>query len=200
MNLLLMMNQRPKCIIISGRPGSGKTTLSQRLSEILYLPRLSRDEIKEGYVNTFGVKHDQLPKETNGMVNQVFFAAALGLLRGNVSVIIEAAFQHKNWNLIVPSIQEVAHLYVLICNLDAETSARRHLERGLRDSKREFYHGDKRVAIFRETGKFSPGGNYDAPRFEVPTLWVSTQDGYDPDLPAIQAFIIGAEQGGIPDA
>jgi hypothetical protein len=31
----------------------------------LYLPKVTRDEIKEGYVSTFGVKHDQLPEDTN---------------------------------------------------------------------------------------------------------------------------------------
>jgi predicted kinase len=96
------MDARPKCIIVSGRPGSGKTTLAGELSRRLYLPKVSRDEIKEGYVSTFGVKHDQLPEDTNSKVNEIFFATALGLLRSGVSVVLEAAFQHKVWNLVVP--------------------------------------------------------------------------------------------------
>ncbi len=124
------MNQKPRCIIVSGRPGSGKTTLAGELSRRLYLPKLSRDEIKEGYVNTFNVKHDQLPKDTNGRVNDVFFEITLNLLKGNVSVVIEAAFQHKLWNLVMPQIQQVAQAYIVVCDLDAETSARRHLDRG----------------------------------------------------------------------
>lgn len=183
------MDVRPRCIIVSGRPGSGKTTLAGELSRRLYMPKVSRDEIKEGYVNTFGVKHDQLPEDTNGKVNEVFFETTLGLLRGNVSVVMEAAFQHKLWNLVVPRIQQVAHPFIVICGLDAETSARRHLERGLNDPKREFFHGDKRVAIYRETGHFAPGGNYDAPHFKVPTLRVSTTDGYDPGLEEIEKSI-----------
>jgi len=55
------MSRKPKCIIVTGRPGSGKTTLARKLAERLWMPVLSRDEIKEGYVNTFGVKHDQFP-------------------------------------------------------------------------------------------------------------------------------------------
>ena len=35
------------------------------------MPVISRDEIKEGYVNTFGVKHDQLPLDTDGFVSNL---------------------------------------------------------------------------------------------------------------------------------
>jgi predicted kinase len=188
------MNTKPKCIIVSGRPGSGKTTLAAELSRRLYLPKVSRDEVKEGYVSTFGVKHDQLPNDTNGKANEVFFGTVLNLLEGSVSVVVEAAFQHKLWTLVVPRIEEVARTFVVICDLDAETSARRHLERGLRNPNREFFHGDKRVAIYRQTGHFSPGGPYDAPRFDVPTLRVSTLDGYAPGIESIIEFT-----GGMPN-
>lgn len=181
---------RPICILITGRPGSGKSTLADKLSKQLYLPKISRDEFKEGYVNTFGVKHNDLPKETNGIVNQVFFQTILDMLNGKVSLIIEAAFDHNIWNYIVPDIMKHANLFIVICNLDAELSARRHLERGLANPKREFYHGDKRVSVFRETGKFEPGGEYNPPKYDVPTLNVSTADGYNPPLAEVELFIM----------
>jgi hypothetical protein len=137
------------------------------------------------------VKHDQLPKDTNGTVNKVFFETILNLLAGNVSVVVEAAFQHKLWNLVVPRIQQVARTFIVICDLDAETSARRHLERGLDDPNREFFHGDRRVAIYRQTGQFSPDGPYDAPHFEIPTLCVSTFHGYTPGIESIVEFTGG---------
>jgi hypothetical protein len=68
--------------------------------------------------------------------------------------------------------------------------AQRHLKRGLDDPTREFYHGDKRVKVFRETGEFLGPGNYDPPSFEVPTINVSTVDGYSPDLATIRDFIV----------
>lgn len=188
------MDARPKCIIVSGRPGSGKTSLAGELSRRLYLPKVSRDEIKEGYVSTFGIKHDRLPEDTNGKVNEIFFAIALDMLRSSVSIVLEAAFQHELWNQVVPRIQQVAHTFIVICDLDAETSARRHLERGLKDPNREFFHGDKRVAVYRETGQFSPGAPYDAPHFDIPTLRVSTLVGYAPGIESIIEFT-----GGMPD-
>lgn len=183
------MNKKPKCILVTGRPGSGKSTLIKKLSEILYLPKISRDEFKEGYVNTYGVKHDLLPNETNGVVNQVFFTTIKTMLEGNVSLIIEAAFGHKIWDFIVPDIMAMAELYIIVCDLDAETSAKRHLERGLANPKREFYHGDRRVSLFRETGKFMPGGEYLPPKYDVPTIKVLTNDGYSPSIEEIEKFI-----------
>ncbi len=185
------MNAKPKCIIVTGRPGSGKTTLTGKVSRRLWMPKISRDEIKEGYVNTFGVKHDQLPPETNGVVNEVFFAVTLSLLEGKVSVVIEAAFGHKLWDRVVPRILQIASTGIIVCDLDAETSARRHLQRGLEDPNREFYHGDRRVALYRQTGEFSPGGPYDPPRYDVPTLHVSTRDQYDPPIEDVVQFVRG---------
>ena len=130
-----------------------------------------------------------LPADTNGRVNELFFETTLYLLKGKVSVVIQAAFKHKLWSVVVPRIQEVAHPHIVICELDAETSARRHLERGLEDPNREFFHGDRRVSLYRETGQFLPGGDYDAPRFDVPTLRVSTYDGYVPGIDEIVDFI-----------
>ena len=96
------MDRKPKCIIITGRAGSGKTTLAKLLAERLWMPVISRDGIKEGYVNTCGVKHDQLPAETNGLVSDLFFEIVNQYLAANISVVIEAAFQHKVWESRMP--------------------------------------------------------------------------------------------------
>ncbi|MFQ5631877.1 MAG: AAA family ATPase, partial [bacterium] len=86
------MTIKPKCIIITGRPGSGKTTLARKLGMKLWMPVISRDGIKEGYVNTFGKKHDQLPPNTNGTVTDSFFEVVSLYLANRISIIIEAAF------------------------------------------------------------------------------------------------------------
>ena len=179
------MNRKPKCIIVTGRPGSGKTTLSKKLGQRLRMPVISRDEIKEGYVNTFGIQHDQLPATTNRIVSTFFFDIVYHYLTSKVSVIIEAAFQHAVWEPRMPKLLEVSYPYVLVCSIDGAMAAKRHVQRGLTDPSREFYHGDTRVAVYRATGELGPPDEYVAPDFNVPTIQVLTASDYSPSLDEI---------------
>ena len=52
------------------------------------MPLISRDEIKEGYVNTFGVRHDELPAEANRIATETFFDSVFLLLSRKVSLVV----------------------------------------------------------------------------------------------------------------
>ena len=196
------MNIKPKCIIIAGRPGSGKTILARKLGKHLWMPVISRDEIKEGYVNTYGLKHDQLPPDTNGLVSDFFFEIVNQYLSGKISVVIEAAFQHKVWEPRMPKILELASVWFVLCSADGALAAGRHLQRGLENPSREFFHGDKRVAHYRATGEILSAESYAAPKFNVPTIQVSTDGEYVPCLDEIvkQIQSSDAQQCGAPNA
>jgi predicted kinase len=184
------MMKRPKCVIVSGRPGSGKTTLARKLAESLHMPMLSRDEGKEGFVTTFGVHHDRLPADTNRKMTNFFFETVQSFLEAQVSLVVEAAFQHKLWEEPLSRWLRVGQPVFIVCDADPTLCARRHLDRGLNDATREFYHGDKRVKVYRETGEFLGPGKYDPPSFDVPTLIVSTTAGYSPDVTTIRDFVV----------
>ena len=80
---------------------------------------------------------------------------------------------------------EIADTRSVLCSVEETTAANRSIRRGLDNPEREFYHGDNRVVHYRKTGEILPPADYSTPTFDVPTIEVKTDDGYDPSLDEI---------------
>jgi len=180
---------KPYLIVVTGRAGSGKTTLAKALSTTLHMPLISRDQIKEGYVNTFGKSHDELPQETNGIASKIFFETLHGLLDNRVSVVVEAAFQHHVWASNLEQFKDKAQLSLLICKIEDEIAHHRYLERGLHDDFRVYFHGDAGVDLAR-AGKHVEMSHYEEPQLDVATFYIDTTADYKPSLSELKEIIV----------
>jgi predicted kinase len=85
--------QSPRLIIITGMPGSGKTTLAESLSAALSLPLIEKDSIKELLFDSLGWSDREwskkLGKATYGLMD--YFIEQQ--LRNGNSVIVESNFK-----------------------------------------------------------------------------------------------------------
>jgi predicted kinase len=69
-------------VLITGLPGSGKNTLARRLSQLLRIPYLARDDVRGGLLFTEGAWADTLDRIPSAEeAVDVFLATAEQLLR-----------------------------------------------------------------------------------------------------------------------
>ena len=175
------MSINPYLLIVTGKPGSGKTTFANRLGNEIFMPVINRDSIKEGYVHTLGKRHTELPQESNKITTEIFFDTLMGLIGNNISVIAEAAFQHGVWSYMLKRFMEKARIYLLICKVTDEVAHNRFIERGLNNLFREYFHGDKSVGL----------SSYEEPHLDVPTIYIDTTGKYSPSIKELSKTILG---------
>lgn len=182
---------RPTLILVTGPAGSGKSTLAQRLASTIGCPVLSRDQIKEGMAiadpGFVPSPSDRLTLRTY----ELFFEAIRLFLRAEVTVVAEAAFQHRLWVQGLAGVEEPSTLKIIRCQVPAETSRARQQQRLLTQSTRAA-HAD--VQHLREAAPFDPI------RLDAATLDVDTADGWRPGLDAIAEFCVGSVAARLPDS
>ncbi|QHT61218.1 AAA family ATPase [Paenibacillus lycopersici] len=182
---------KPYLIIVTGRPGSGKTTFSKVLGNEIWMPVISRDQIKEGYVHTFARRHSELPEESNLRATEIFFDTLMGLIANQVSVIAEAAFQHRIWSTRLEPFMGKAQVKLCLCKVDGKVALDRFVRRGLDNPLREYFHGDKGIDMARK-GMAPCVSPYEEPRLDVPTFAIDTSGEYSPSIKELSRKIFGS--------
>jgi predicted kinase len=179
--------KEPFLIVVTGRPASGKSTLAHLLARETRCPVISRDELKEGYIRTVGVEHKLLDDSIALELYQTFFNTIDLLVTNGISVIAEAAFQHKLWKPKLSYFDGKTRVRILVCDISPKLARKRFSERLINDPDRGIMHGDNLPDNNNETASLID--TYYAPVMPVPTLIVNTNDGYKPGLSDILVFL-----------
>ncbi|HVU54648.1 MAG TPA: AAA family ATPase [Puia sp.] len=178
---------KPLLIVVTGRPASGKTTLSRILARETRCPLISRDEMKEGYINT-DCAYDVGPPDTATQhIYNTFFETIGLLLSRNISIVAEAAFQHKLWHPHLTSLSATTDIRIIVCDISPELARTRFIARIKADAGREKFHGDGAELLQHPDDSLLT--SYKAPDMPIPTLHVDTTENYNPAVAEMIKFI-----------
>jgi predicted kinase len=187
---------RPRITLITGAPGSGKTTLGAKVSRALQIPFIARDDVRRGLFFTAGGWTERPgPVPTSEQSVEVF----LRLLETTASLGVSAVAEHvfgRDRHDDLERLTTAAECVVII------TKCRRALDRF-----EERHRGDRlinRRPVLEALGyatvedhtadalaRMRSVATQMRTKFDVPSLLVDTEDGYTPGFEEILDFVTG---------
>jgi predicted kinase len=179
----------PLLVVVSGPPGSGKSTLAHALARAIPCPAISRDEIKEGLVDAMESYAPARGDELSLRTLEIFFGLVGTLVDEGVSLVAEAAFQHRLWAPNLTPLLERATIHIVRCHVDPVVAWERLNRRADELPARRLVHGDPTLdepfeSFVAKLAAFEPVV------LPVPTIEVDTSAGIDAGLEAI-LFALG---------
>ncbi len=84
------------CILVTGIPAAGKSTMAQALAEKMHLPLLSKDVIKERLFDTIGFQSRAEKVKLGTASMEILYYAAGQLMRAGQPFILENNFEYSS--------------------------------------------------------------------------------------------------------
>jgi predicted kinase len=181
-----MQSSAPTLLIVSGAPGSGKTTLARRLASDLRLALLVRDELKEALADALGAPPDVAASMRLGAgAYAMLYLAAKKLIEAGAGLIIESNFRRGVSEAELKPLLRSSDAGLIHCSAAPELVQSRYTQRTSRGERHAAHLDAERAAALAEDladGRFEP---LDLP---IPILLVDTTDGWRPPYEEIRDF------------
>jgi predicted kinase len=180
---------KPPLIIVSGAPGSGKTTLARRLGAELGLPVLGKDDLKEILYDTLGSADLDESSRLGQASMLLLFGVTSRLLDAGVGVVIEANFYRGVSETDLSRLTDRARAILVHCEGDPEIIISRYHARAAMGERHPGHHD---LDVMERLGEQLAAGLFDPPLLDVPMLRVdTTAAGEPPDLGKVLALVSG---------
>lgn len=173
-------------VIVSGAPGSGKTTLAQRLSGDLRLPLLSKDALKEVLADAMGAPADVPASMRLGDgAYAVLYLTGAALLEAGGGVVMESNFRRGASEPDLLPLVGRSSACLVHCTADPAILKARYADRFARGDRHAAHlDGDRASALADDLAS----GRFEPMNLPIPTLVVDTTDGWRPNYEELRDF------------